>query len=604
MGVGVVSTSAAGVSNGTGEPQPHQFTAVNQANHKQASSVTSPSAGGQTTVNGNERALGQKPELNGQIPGTSVFGMARPIPPMAPMSASQSSSRAAPPQQQQPQQQQQQQYSSQHYPLAAEKWQAQRDGSEDAGVQKRKRSEEVDEKGRTVSPTQAQHHRLLPHDTANRTPGPGAVSDDALSYARRSTATIDDDADEQQTPGQPEKRRKRQFTNRTKTGCITCRRRKKKCDEGKPDCNNCTRGGFVCEGYNGKVSWTKPPGKAASSMTSIRSGGYEPHLHPHHRDQYSSTPAAHTRVLPMSHQTPTEDIHSTIGGQPGADNQQFHNVPPTPQTHSPYTQRPGVPPSGAMDRLSLGQQPQRTLMGPDGPRAATQHDLMKSGQTYNADDATLAHERKECEKRCYTFNKIVSNPFNEVSEIEKYRLVLDILRPNQNWKHMGSGVDGKGPYRFISKHGYEPDITELKITAPFKCTYGSNIKLGHKVHIGANCVFQDCGEIDIGSNSIISDDVKIYTATHMIDPTHRTHGLQKAQKVTIGDKCWIGASAIILPGVHIKDGSVIGAGSVVVKDVPPDCVVAGNPAKVVKGIGQSIGIPVGAMPIAYGGGDA
>lgn len=56
------------------------------------------------------------------------------------------------------------------------------------------------------------------------------------------------------------------------------------------------------------------------------------------------------------------------------------------------------------------------------------------------------------------------------------------------------------------------------------------------------CVIQ----IDIGSNSIISDDVKIYTATHMIDPTHRTHGLQKAQKVTIGDKCWIGASAIIL----------------------------------------------------------
>ena len=85
--------------------------------------------------------------------------------------------------------------------------------------------------------------------------------------------------------------------------------------------------------------------------------------------------------------------------------------------------------------------------------------------------------------------------------------------------------------------------------------------------------------IRIGSNVLFGPNVQVYTATHPTDAAERTSGLEFAKPIAIGDDCWIGGSALILPGVTIGDRCVIGAGSVVTKPVPSDAVVAGNPAK-------------------------
>ncbi len=116
----------------------------------------------------------------------------------------------------------------------------------------------------------------------------------------------------------------------------------------------------------------------------------------------------------------------------------------------------------------------------------------------------------------------------------------------------------------------------------FACDYGYNIRLGRNVFINFNCVFLDCASIEIGDNLQMGPAVQIYTATHPLEADVRRSGLEYARPVSIGHDVWIGGGAIILPGVTIGDRSVIGAGSVVVHDVPAAKVVAGNPARIIR----------------------
>ena len=97
-----------------------------------------------------------------------------------------------------------------------------------------------------------------------------------------------------------------------------------------------------------------------------------------------------------------------------------------------------------------------------------------------------------------------------------------------------------------------------------------------------NCTILDCARVDIGTGTLLGPHVQIYTATHPIDPKARAAGKEFAAAVCIGQNVWIGGGAIILPGVHIGDHAVIGAGAVVTKDVPAFAMVVGNPAKVVR----------------------
>lgn len=116
----------------------------------------------------------------------------------------------------------------------------------------------------------------------------------------------------------------------------------------------------------------------------------------------------------------------------------------------------------------------------------------------------------------------------------------------------------------------------------FACDYGYNIRLGRNAFMNFNCVFLDCASIEIGDNLQMGPAVQIYTATHPLEADLRRSGLEYARPVSIGHNVWIGGGAIILPGVTIGDRSVIGAGSVVVHDVPTAKVVAGNPARIIR----------------------
>ncbi len=120
----------------------------------------------------------------------------------------------------------------------------------------------------------------------------------------------------------------------------------------------------------------------------------------------------------------------------------------------------------------------------------------------------------------------------------------------------------------------------FRMFPPFYTECGINITVGKNVFINACCIFQDQGGIEIGDNVLIGHSVVIATLNHDFDPNNRLS--MYAKKVKIGNDVWIGSNSTILPGVAINDGAIVGAGSVVTKDVPKNAVVAGNPAKVIK----------------------
>lgn len=137
--------------------------------------------------------------------------------------------------------------------------------------------------------------------------------------------------------------------------------------------------------------------------------------------------------------------------------------------------------------------------------------------------------------------------------------------------------------------------SNVNIDTPFYCDYGRHISIGNNVIININCTFVDCNKIEIGNNVLIASNVQIYTATHSTDVNERlvanwdsNSGLPYfrayALPVKIEDNVWIGGGVIILPGVTIGKNSVIGAGSVVTKSIPKNCVAVGNPCRVIRKI--------------------
>lgn len=124
--------------------------------------------------------------------------------------------------------------------------------------------------------------------------------------------------------------------------------------------------------------------------------------------------------------------------------------------------------------------------------------------------------------------------------------------------------------------------SECDIRAPFRCDYGSNIICGTRVFMNYGCVILDCNTVRIGDRALLGPNVQIYAANHPLDPNKRKEGWEFALPVQIGNDVWIGGSAIICPGVRVGEGSTIGAGSVVTKDVPANVVAAGNPCRVIR----------------------
>ncbi len=179
---------------------------------------------------------------------------------------------------------------------------------------------------------------------------------------------------------------------------------------------------------------------------------------------------------------------------------------------------------------------------------------MLAGELYDATDPDLARERL----RARLLLKELNDSREEVDENRK-----SILREL---------IPDSGP--------------GLWLQPPFYCDYGYNIKTGESVFLNFNCVILDVMAVRIGSRTLIGPNVQIYTATHPMDYRNRAAGLEYAKPVTIGEDVWIGGSAVICPGVTIGDRAVIGAGSVVTRDVPPDVFAAGNPCRKIRDLRQ------------------
>ncbi len=122
------------------------------------------------------------------------------------------------------------------------------------------------------------------------------------------------------------------------------------------------------------------------------------------------------------------------------------------------------------------------------------------------------------------------------------------------------------------------------VEAPFRCDYGWNIEVGDNFYANYNLIVLDVGKVTIGDNVLMAPNVAIYTAGHPIHPEVRNTGYEYGIPITIGNNVWIGGNVVLLPGVTIGDNSVIGAGSVVGKDIPANVIAAGNPCRVIREI--------------------
>lgn len=128
-----------------------------------------------------------------------------------------------------------------------------------------------------------------------------------------------------------------------------------------------------------------------------------------------------------------------------------------------------------------------------------------------------------------------------------------------------------------------PDIPDSStIAPPFHCDHGHGIHLGKHVFINFDCTFLDGAEITIGDHTLIGPNVQLYTSQHPMGYLQRRESKEYLYPIIIGSDCWLGGSVVVCPGVTIGDRSIIGAGSVVTRDIPADCVAVGNPARVIK----------------------
>lgn len=169
-------------------------------------------------------------------------------------------------------------------------------------------------------------------------------------------------------------------------------------------------------------------------------------------------------------------------------------------------------------------------------------------------DRTLLSERGRAKELCHRFNQL--SPTEEAAQREILRQLLG--RTGENFCILPS----------------------------FWCDYGYNIELGENFFANHNLVILDGGTVRFGDNVFIAPNCGFYTAGHPIDAARRNRGLEYAAPIQVGNNVWIGAGVQVMPGVSIGDNSVIGGGSVVVQDIPANCVAVGNPCRAIREISE------------------
>ena len=181
----------------------------------------------------------------------------------------------------------------------------------------------------------------------------------------------------------------------------------------------------------------------------------------------------------------------------------------------------------------------------------TEKEKMLAGELYRANDPELVEERRRAKSICRRYNASESVPDAE------------LLRE----------LFGRA--------------TDAYIEPPFFCDYGYNIRLGARFYANHGLVILDVVPVTIGDDVFIAPNVVISAATHPLDAETRVAGLELGQPITIGSGAWIGSGVQILPGLTIGDRTTIGAGAVVTKDIPANCIAAGNPCRVIRELGAS-----------------
>lgn len=177
----------------------------------------------------------------------------------------------------------------------------------------------------------------------------------------------------------------------------------------------------------------------------------------------------------------------------------------------------------------------------------------EKGLLYNPNkNEELVAEILRCKQRCFEYNQI---PPTSVDERD--RVIRTIIK----------GIRGS-----------------VNILSPFYCDYGSSISIGENFFANHNLVLLDGAKITIGDNVFIGPNCCLTTAAHPIDKEQRNEGLEFALPVTIGHNVWLGAGVTILPGVEIGDNTIIGAGSVVTKSIPPNVVSVGDPCRILRNV--------------------
>lgn len=182
----------------------------------------------------------------------------------------------------------------------------------------------------------------------------------------------------------------------------------------------------------------------------------------------------------------------------------------------------------------------------------SEFDKMMAGQWYNAMDYSMLKMRQENNKKTEAYSRITINTLSY-----KDRMAKAIV------KEFGENAN---------------------IIPPFTCDYGCNVKVGDNTVINHSGVFLDTNEINIGKHALIGPKSGLYGAIHPFDVEARNEGIEKAKIINIGDGAWLGGKVTVVPGVSIGKHSVIGAGSVVTKDIPDDVVAVGNPCRVIRKI--------------------
>lgn len=180
----------------------------------------------------------------------------------------------------------------------------------------------------------------------------------------------------------------------------------------------------------------------------------------------------------------------------------------------------------------------------------------QAGKLYDANyDAELLKEREICADITYELNR---------------------LRPSQTKERME-----------ILRKLFEKTKGNFTIVSPFFCDYGYNIEIGENFFMNMDCVILDGAKVKFGDNVFVAPHCGFYTAGHPLDVERRISGLEYALPITVGNNVWIGAHVCVLPGVSIGDNTVIGAGSVVTKNIPANVLAYGNPCKVIREITEN-----------------